>query len=97
MSSTDPQAPSEVDPTDEDFTDIEFDEQSADAPDAITSAQSAPEVQRQLGDAHDQANQLRAYADELTKLDDAELSEHVEFYQRTHADLQRALSDIDNA
>jgi hypothetical protein len=40
---------------------------------------------------------LRTFADQLSQLDDANLSEHVDFYQSTHAQLQRALSDIDNA
>ena len=40
---------------------------------------------------------LRRTADELSELDAAELSEHVDYYQRAHAQLQRALSDIDHA
>lgn len=51
----------------------------------------------QLRDAHALAAQLRSHAEQLSQLDDAELGDHVEFYQSTHAQLQRALSDIDNA
>jgi hypothetical protein len=51
----------------------------------------------QLRDAHALAGQLRTFADQLSQLDEANLSEHVDFYQSTHAQLQRALSDIDNA
>jgi hypothetical protein len=50
-----------------------------------------------LREAHALAAQLRTHAEQLRQLDEADLADHVEFYQSTHAQLQRALSDIDNA
>ena len=70
---------------DDDFTDIELTELDSEAADG------------RIGQAHVIADRLRAHADQLTLLDEAPLSDHVEYYQRAHADLQRALSDIDTA
>jgi hypothetical protein len=50
-----------------------------------------------LDEARAIAAELQTYSDELTQLDTAELSEHVEYYQRAHGHLQRALTDIDHA
>jgi hypothetical protein len=51
----------------------------------------------QLHEANAIATGLRSHADNLGQLDDAELTEHVEYYQQAHGALQRALSDIDSA
>jgi hypothetical protein len=51
----------------------------------------------QLDAARAIAAELHTYGGELAGLDSAELGDHVEYYQRAHAHLQRALSDIDQA
>ena len=80
----------------------------ADAPaagpteDAATAATAATGVERasveaQLGDARARARELQQFSTDLAQLDDAELHEHVAYYQHAHSELQRALGDLDNA
>jgi hypothetical protein len=79
---------------DDDFTDIELAElDSAEEPGASDGRMD----DGRLREAHDRAAQLRGLANELDRLDEAPMAEHVDFYQRTHTALQAALSDIDNA
>jgi hypothetical protein len=63
----------------------------------LDAADDMAESDDHLREAHALAAQLRTHAEQLSQLEDADLSDHVEFYQTTHAALQRALSDIDNA
>jgi hypothetical protein len=71
---------------------------------AMPSADSVNEPASEVGttdgrlsEAHAIAEQLAEYVADLNQLDEAELPEHVEYYQRAHSHLQRTLSDIDNA
>jgi hypothetical protein len=48
-------------------------------------------------DAHMIAARLGEHVADLDSLADADLSDHIGYYQRVHADLQRALGDIDDA
>jgi hypothetical protein len=75
---------------DDDFTDLEIAEQDTDRTADLAA-------NGELEQAQARAAQLRVHAQQLGQLDDAELSEHVEYYQRAHSELQRALSDIDHA
>jgi hypothetical protein len=58
---------------------------------------NGPATAAQLQEANTIAASLRSHADNLGQLDDAELTDHVEYYQQAHGALQRALSDIDSA
>jgi hypothetical protein len=70
----------------------------ADATDAAEPADSnGPAATAQLHEANTIAAELRSHADNLGQLDDAELTDHVEYYQQAHGALQRALSDINTA
>lgn len=95
---------------DEDFTDIELAEldqleRTESEPVLAIAEQASPPTAsvpdgvsaEQLQEAERQADELRAYAATIPELDAAPLSEHVDFYQKTHTALQRALSDIDHA
>ena len=109
MSSTDPSTDTVPAAAADDFTDIDLagvedgsvaswdqaaaTERTADASDE-TGVLPNPD---QLDGARAIATQLHTYSDELAGLDSAELSDHVEYYQRAHTHLQRALSDIDQA
>lgn len=65
------------------------------------SSQVQDQVQDQAEDRHAAAaiivSRLHEHLGALGELVNLNLSEHVDFYQRAHTELQQALTDIDNA
>ncbi len=77
--------------SDDEFTDIELTELDEGG---STESQTA---EGQLTDARARAEELQQFSANLAQLDEAPLPEHVAYYQNAHAELQRALGEIDNA
>lgn len=71
------------------------DEQVAATPSGI--APDIPADAQQVTGATAVAARLREHLDAVDALAGIDLSEHVDFYQRVHGDLQSALKDIDDA
>jgi hypothetical protein len=94
----------ELDDQDVDAAGLEYRASSAGPTPADPVAVPGPDTDRveppldaQLAEAQATAAELRQHSENLTELDGAELHDHVAYYQRAHAELQRALGDIDNA
>jgi hypothetical protein len=77
--------------SDDEFTDLELSELDEDGSTESGGADG------QLTDARARADELAQYSANLAQLDNAPLPEHVAYYQNAHAELQRALGEIDNA